>query len=182
MWSQGGRAHTRQQSADGTASGDNAVLTEDEKREIAREVGRSHDPRAACIGALRVVQAHRGWVSDESLHGVAALLGMSPSELEGVATFYNLVFRHPVGKHVLKVCDGAVCWILGGQTLMEYLEQRLGVRAGGTSDDGVFTLLPICCVGDCDHAPVMMVDSTMIRNLTPQVVDEVLARYRARAG
>lgn len=156
------------------------MLTEDEKREIEREMSISHDPRAACIGALRIVQAHRGWVSEEAAREVAALLDMTTDELDGVTTFYNLIFRHPVGKHVIKVCDGAVCWMLGGQSLMEYLEGRLGAKAGGTSDDGVFTLLPICCVGDCDHAPVMMVDDAVVRHLTPELIDQVLARCRAQ--
>jgi len=152
------------------------MLSDREKREIEEEIANSRDPRAACIGAMGIVQARRGWVSEEAISDLAPLLEMTVDELEGVATFYNLIFRHPVGKHVLKVCDGAVCWILGGQSLMEYLEQKLGVKAGGTTADGVVTLLPICCVGDCDHAPVMMVDDIMIRNLTPERIDELIAR------
>jgi len=150
------------------------MLTDDEKREIEAEVAGSHDRRAACIGALKIVQAHRGWVPDEALRDVAALLDMTPDELEGVATFYSLIFRHPVGKRVLKVCDSVVCWALGGQSLMQHLEQRLGIKAGGTTADGRFTLLPICCLGDCDHAPVMMVNDTLVRNLTPELLDQML--------
>jgi NADH-quinone oxidoreductase subunit E len=76
---------------------------------------------------------------------------------------------------VLKVCDGVVCWMLGSQSLLQHLEQRLGIKAGETTPDGRFTLLPSCCLGDCDHAPVMMVNDTLIRNLTPEVLDQVLA-------
>jgi len=103
------------------------------------------------------------------------MLGMTPDELDAVATFYNLIYRHPVGKHVVKVCDGAVCWILGSQNLMEYLEQKLGIKSGETTADGMVTLLPICCVGDCDHAPVMMVDDALVRDLTPERIDQLIA-------
>lgn len=152
------------------------MLTAEERRDIESEMAASWDKRAACIPALRAVQAHRGWVSDESIRDIAAMLDMSADELDGVATFYNLIYRHPVGKHVVKVCDGAVCWILGGQNLMQYLEQKLGVESGGTTADGLVTLLPICCIGDCDHAPVMMVDDTIIRGLTVERIDELIAR------
>jgi len=150
------------------------MLSEDELREIEEQIATSYDARAACIPAMRVVQAHRGWVSDEALQDLARLLKMTPEELDGVATFFNLIFRHPVGRHVLKVCDGAVCWALGSQSLMEHLEQKLGVKSGGTTADGRFTLLPICCVGDCDHGPAMMVDDKLVRNVTPEMVDELI--------
>jgi len=158
------------------------VLTDGEKREIEAEVARSYDSRASCIGAMRIIQSRRGWVSDEAMSDLAAALDMTMEELEGVATFYNLIFRHPVGKHLVKVCDGAVCWILGSQGLMQYLEEKLGVKAGETTPDGLVTLLPICCLGDCDHAPVMMVDDTTIRNLTPELIDGLIARKFEVAG
>lgn len=151
------------------------MLTDQERQEIEAEVARSFNRRAACVGAMRIVQARRGWVSDEAMGDLAEALTMTADELEGVATFYNLIFRRPVGKHVVKVCDGAVCWMLGGQSLMQHLETQLGIKAGGTTADGLVTLLPICCVGDCDHAPVMVVDDTMVRDLTPEKIDELIA-------
>ncbi len=151
------------------------MLSEAEKAEIQAEIAGSYDARAACIGALKIVQAHQGYVSDEALREVAALLEMTPEELDGVATFYSLIFRRPVGKHILKVCDSITCWIMGGETVMQYLEKRLGIRAGETTPDGRFTLLPICCLGDCDHAPAMMLDDTLIGNLTPELLDKIIA-------
>jgi len=151
------------------------MLTADEKTEIESELKASLDRRGACISALRTVQSHRGYISDETLREVAGFLAMTPDELEGVATFYNLIFRRPVGRRVLKVCDGVVCWMLGSESLLHHLEHRLGVKAGETTADGRFTLLPICCLGDCDHAPVMMVNDTLIRDLTPELLDRVLA-------
>jgi NADH-quinone oxidoreductase subunit E len=151
------------------------MLTSEEKTEIQQEIEASLDRRSACISALRIAQEHRGYISDETLREVAGFLEMTPDELDGIATFYNLIFRRPVGRRVLKVCDGVVCWMLGSQSLLNHLEQRLSIKAGETTPDGRFTLLPICCLGDCDHAPVMMVNDTLIRNLTPELLDQILA-------
>ena len=151
------------------------MLTDAERSDIESRIAESWDKRAASVPALRALQAHRGWVSDEAIRDVAAMLEMTSDELDAVATFYNLIYRHPVGKHVVKVCDGAVCWILGSQNLMEHLEQKLGIKSGETTADGMVTLLPICCVGDCDHAPVMMVDDALVRDLAPERIDQLIA-------
>jgi len=152
------------------------MLSDIEKQQIEAEMASFSKRRSACVGALKVVQTRRGHVSDEAMRDLAELLRMTPDELEGVATFSNLIFRHPVGQKVLKVCDSVVCWALGGQSLMEHLEQRIGIRAGETTADGRFTLLPICCLGDCDHAPVMMVNDEIVHEVTPQVLDEILSK------
>jgi NADH-quinone oxidoreductase subunit E len=158
------------------------VLTSEERAEIEAEAGHYPTRKALCIEALEVVQRHRGWVSDDALRDVGALLGMTPDELDGVATFYNLVFRKPVGRHVALYCDSVSCWIMGANRLREHLCQRLGVAPGGTTSDGRFTLLPVVCLGACDHAPAMMVDGDLHLDLDPAVdpakVDAVLERYR----
>ncbi len=133
--------------------------------------------RAACIEALKVVQQHRGWVSDEALDDVAELLEMTPDELDGVATFYNLIFRKPVGRHVILICDSVSCWIMGYDNLRDHLKSRLGIDLGGTTPDGRFTLLPSVCLGACDHAPVMMIDDDLHLDLTPERIDQILAGY-----
>ena len=150
------------------------MLTDIKKREIKAEIEENHDRRSACVNILKMMQQHHRYVSDQMLHELALLLEMTADELEGVATFYNLIFRHPVGEYVLKVCDSVVCWSLDGQSLMEYVEQRLGIKAGETTQDGRFTLLPCCCLGDCDHAPVMMVNDELIRHVTPQLINEII--------
>jgi NADH-quinone oxidoreductase subunit E len=151
------------------------TLSDHERTEIEAEIARGFEPRAAAIGALRAVQAHRGWVSDEALVEVAGLLGMSPAELESVATFYSLIFRRPVGRKVLLVCDSMVCWSLGAESLLAYLERRLGVQAGETTADGEFTLLRVACLGDCDHAPCLMVNQTQVRDVDEAVLDRILS-------
>ncbi len=154
------------------------MLTQEEKQEIEAELPRYPNKKAVCIDAMKIVQRHRGWVSDESVRDIAELLGMSPDELDGVATFYNLIFRKPVGRHVIMFCDSISCWIMGCDRVREHLRQRLGVEPGGTTPDDRFTLLPIVCLGACDHAPVMMVDWELQEDLDPQKIDNLLERYR----
>jgi len=154
------------------------VLSDEERREIESEVAIYPQKRAACIEALKVVQQHRGWVSDEALDEVAELLEMTPDELDGVATFYNLIFRKPVGRHVILICDSVSCWIMGYDNLRGHLRSRLGIDLGETTADGRFTLLPSVCLGACDRAPVMMVDDDLHLDLTPERIDQILAGYK----
>jgi NADH-quinone oxidoreductase subunit E len=154
------------------------MLSDVERREIEAELQHYERKRAACIEALKIVQRHRGWVSDEGIHDLAALLEMTPDELDSVATFYNLIFRKPVGRHVVLLCDSVTCWIMGYEQLRERLTARLGVDLGETSADGQFTLLPIACLGACDHAPALMIGDELYRDLTPERLDDVLDRYR----
>ena len=154
------------------------MLSEEEKREIEVEFPRYEQRRAVCIEALRVVQKHRGWVCDEALREVAAFLEMTPDELDNVATFYNLIFRRPVGRHVILICDSVSCWIVGYERIREHLTMRLGVQLGETTADGRFTVLPIVCLGTCDHAPAMMIDEDLHRDLTPEKIDVILANYQ----
>jgi NADH-quinone oxidoreductase subunit E len=153
------------------------MLTTEEKKEIEAEFPRYEQKRAACVEALKIVQRHRGWVSDEVLIAVAEFLEMTPAELDAVATFYNLIFRKPVGKHVILVCDSVSCWIMGYERILQYLQERLGIVLGETTADGVFTLLPIVCLGACDQAPAMMIDDELYGNLDPAKIDEILANY-----
>jgi NADH-quinone oxidoreductase subunit E len=153
------------------------MLTDDERTEIEQELKPYPTKQAACVEALKVIQRRHGWVSDEHLQGVASLLGMTVDDLDGVATFYSLIFRKPVGRHVALVCNSVSCWMLGSQALCTHMEQRLGVALGGTTQDGRMTLLPVVCLGACDHAPVMMVDTDLHRDLDREKVDRILERY-----
>jgi NADH-quinone oxidoreductase subunit E len=154
------------------------MLTAQEINEIEQEA--AHYPRrdAVSIDALKIVQRHRGWVSDESLRDIAENLGMSPTDLDSVATFYNLIFRRPVGRHVIMVCDSVSCWIMGCERMQQHLENRLGIGLGETTPDNRFTLLPIVCLGCCDHAPAMMVDGDLHGDLDPQKIDTELEKYK----
>lgn len=154
------------------------MLTDDERREIEVEMTRYPTRQAVCVHAMKIVQRHRAWISDESLRDIAGLLHMTVDELEGVATFYNLIFRRPVGRHVILVCNSVTCWMLGANQVRERLSAASGAGVGATSADGRFTLLPIVCLGACDHAPAVMIDADLHADINPTQVSELLARYR----
>jgi NADH-quinone oxidoreductase subunit E len=157
------------------------LLTHDEIHEIEHE--KTYYPYTQAVGleALKIVQKYQGWVSDESLLAVAEYLDIPPDDLEGVATFFNLIYRRPVGKNVILFCDSVACWMLGCDSLKDYITQKLGIDYGQTTSDNLFTLIPVPCLGDCDKAPVMMVGNEHFRNLTPEKIDQIIADYRARA-
>ena len=159
---------------DETAAG---ALTEEERREIEHELAHYPNKRAACIDALKIVQSRRGWVSDGALRGVASALEMSAEELDSVATFYNLIFRRPVGRHVAFVCDSISCWVCGGEATRQELEKKMGAKLGQTSADGRFTLLPICCLGACDKAPTVLIDGDLHERVSGAAIDSILERY-----
>lgn len=153
------------------------MLTDEEKREIERLAAENGHYGGASIDALKVVQKHRGWVSDEALRDVAAALRMTPAELDKIATSWTLIFRRPVGKHVVLFCDSVSCWITGSDALQTHLEKRLGIPLGGTSADGAFTLLPMACLAACDLAPCMMIDEELYGPLTAEGMDRVIESY-----
>jgi NADH-quinone oxidoreductase subunit E len=153
------------------------MLTEEEKREIEAELAHYSHKQAVCVDAMKIVQEHRGWVSDESLRDIAELLDMTTDELEGVATFYNLIYREPVGKHVIMLCNSVSCWIMGYEQIRKQLNERLGIDLGETGADNRFTFLPIVCLGTCDHAPAMMIDKDLHRDLEPAKLDAILEQY-----
>jgi len=153
------------------------MLTREELTEIEAELTHFEQKRSACIEALKTVQRYRGWVSDESLSDLADFLEMTVDELDGVATFYNLIFRKPVGRHVILVCSSVSCWVMGYDQVVRQMSERLGITLGETTSDGRFTLLPNVCLGACDHAPALMIDDDLHEDIDPQRIDEILARY-----
>lgn len=149
-------------------------LSEEEIAEMETEISHYEYPQAASIEALKIVQKYRGWVSDESLRAVARLLHMSAEQLDGVATFYSLIFRRPVGENVLMVCDSISCWMLGGEHVRDRIRSVLGIEYGETTPDNKFTLLPVTCQGACDCAPVMLKNMHLHTHLTPDNVEQLL--------
>jgi NADH-quinone oxidoreductase subunit E len=154
------------------------MLSDEERREIEAELPRYEQKRALCIEAMRIVQRHRGWVSDESIQDIAQFLELTPDELDSVATFYNLIYRKPVGRHVIMLCDSVSCWIMGYERVREQLKARLGIDFGETTPDDRFTFLPIVCLGTCDHAPAMMVHDDLYGDLDAGKIEGILERYR----
>ena len=141
---------------------------------LARQYERDAAPASRRYGSFSVRTA--GYRT-RRLRDVARLLEMSPDELDGVATFYNLIFRRPVGRHVILICDSVSCWIMGYEALRDAFHTRLGVRLGETTADGRFTLLPIVCLGACDHAPTIMIDDDLHRDVDAARFDSLLEQY-----
>jgi len=153
------------------------MLTDEERQAVEKEVADCECLQSASVEALQALQRIRGWISDEAIRDVAPLVGMSPEELDGVATFYSFVFRRPVGRHLIFLCDSLTCYIMGHENILEHVSQRLGIGMGETTPDNRFTLLPVSCMGLCDHAPAMMIDENLYGDLDSVKVDEILEKY-----
>lgn len=154
------------------------MLSEEEIKSIDLEVSNVPNRSAAAIEALKIVQQHRGWISDESLVEIAAYIDISVEELDSLATFYNLIFRKPVGRNVILLCDSVSCFVMGYGDIYEHLQKRLQIKFGETTTNGRFTLLPNACLGTCDHAPAMMINHHLYRDLTIEKLDGILEEYK----
>jgi NADH-quinone oxidoreductase subunit E len=151
------------------------------RAEIERARGRYPHPRSAVLPSLWAVQHELGWLPPEAMAEVAELLGLAPSEVQAVATFYSMYFKHPPGQHHILVCVNAACALRGADEIAAYIEQRLGCPSGTTTADGMFTWeSTIECLGGCGGAPMMQVDHHFEENLTPERIDAILERVAAQ--
>lgn len=153
------------------------MLSDALKREIESHIHEPEHRAAACTEALRIVQRERGWIDDESIRDIADFLAMTPHELDGVATFFNLIHRRPVGRNVIRICASVSCWVMGYDNLRETLQRKLNIKLGETTADRRFTLLPNQCLGCCDHAPALTINGELHRDVNPENIDEILDRY-----
>ncbi len=136
-------------------------------------------PAAITIDALMICQRERGWISDETLAAIAKFIGISISDLDSVATFYNLIFRQQVARIVLHPCNGMACQLLGSDKIEEKISQYLGICAGETDNDKQFTLVPLPCLGACDKAPIMIADRKLFQLMEidkiPQILQQLIS-------
>ena len=153
------------------------MLSAIEIEQITHELQQVPLKKAACIEALKIVQQQRRWISDESVADIAGILEMSAAEVDSVATFYNLIFRQPVGRHVILLCDSISCYVMGYTKIRQALMEMLQIKYGQTTADERFTLLPNACLGTCDHAPAMMIDNDLYRDLTADGLQQILDQY-----
>jgi len=135
-------------------------------------------PQEAAIDVMYALQQHYGYLCDEAIQYAATLLAMTPLELESLATFYDYLYRRPVGRYVIHVCDSVICWMFHQDSIFDYLCRTLGVPPGGTTEDGLFTVLPAACIGNCHNAPTMLINGRFYDRLTPDRIDAVLAELR----
>ena len=157
------------------------LLSPKEIAELQGQIAAVHEPRELIIEVLQAVQKNHGWVPDAGVELAAKLLGLSPLQVDEVATFYDKIYRSPVGRKVIHVCDSICCWSRGAETVYGHLQQVLGIVPGETTNDGFFTLLPTCCLGACDKAPAMRIGDRLYGELTVERVNTILADERQEA-
>ena len=157
------------------------MLPKELKKTLAEKITQADHPREMVVDVLLTLQDHHGFLSDDAVEAAAALLGMSPLEVEELATFYTFIYREPVGKYVIHVCDSVICWMDGYEFLKDYLCKKLDIAVGATTADGLFTLLPVCCIGYCDLSPAMLINRKVYGHLTPQKIDEILEKLKSKA-
>jgi NADH-quinone oxidoreductase subunit E len=157
------------------------MLPEELKSSLKKKISLAEHPRELVVDVMFAIQDHFGFLSDEALEEAAVLLGMTPLEMEELATFYTFIFREPVGKYVIHVCDSIICWMDGYESIRDYLSQKLGIKMGETTSDGLFTLLPVCCIGYCDRSPAILINRKVYGPLTPEKLDNILEELRTEA-
>lgn len=138
------------------------------KQELEHRISTALTNREAALDVMKELQRHYGWLTDEAVAEAAGLLGLSALEVEELATFYEMIYRRPVGRHVVHVCDSISCWAMGGETLLAALGEHLGITAGETTSDGTVTLLPCSCLGNCGEAPCLMIGEEQYGRMTPE--------------
>jgi NADH-quinone oxidoreductase subunit E len=153
-------------------------LSDKLKEKINEIVSKSETRQSALIPILHEVQSEHGWVSNESMKEVAALLGIPPASVQNVATFYTMFFTKPVGQHTLWLCRTLSCALRGAEQVEHYLSEKLQIRTGETTTDGNFTLLEAECLASCGTAPVMLIDDELHENLTKKKIDEIVEKLR----
>ncbi|MDP9019412.1 MAG: NAD(P)H-dependent oxidoreductase subunit E [Actinomycetota bacterium] len=148
--------------------------------ELARTIiSRYPRPRSALIPLLHVAQQQEGWVSAEAMTHIAELLDLAPAEVLGTASFYGMFKREPVGRYVVSVCTNISCLLLGGEELLEHCERTLGVKAGATTSDGMFTLEDVECIAACTDAPCLQVNYRYFLRISHDEVDALVDDLRA---
>jgi NADH-quinone oxidoreductase subunit E len=148
---------------------------------IQRHRDRYPQPKSAILPSLWEVQYAEGWVTEEGMALIAEVLGLAPSEVQAVATFYSMYFQRPPGRHSLLVCVNVACALRGADETADYIEEKLGTPPGTTTADGAFTWdATIECLGACGYAPMMQIDHVFHEFLTPEKIDRILGAVAAQ--
>ena len=154
------------------------MLPKELKKSLVEKISHADLPRELVVDVMLALQDHYGYLSDEAVEEVAVLLGMTPLQVEEVATFYTFTYREPVGRYVIHVCDSVICWMDGYESLKDYLCKKLAIDVGATTADALFTLLPVCCIGYCDLSPAMLINRKVYGHLTPEKIDSILEKLK----
>lgn len=149
-------------------------LTKESQDKITAILAKYPNKAAGLLPALYIVQAQEGWVSDEAMSAVARICEVPEVRAREVATFYTMYNKKPVGKYHVQVCSNIACSLMGSNHIYEYLAEKLGIMAGETTKDKLFTLSKVECLGSCGTAPMMQVNDHFYEDLTPEKVDKIL--------
>lgn len=148
--------------------------------ELALEIiGRYPRPKSALIPLLHLAQEQDGWVTDDAMVHLAELVGVTPAEVLGTCSFYEMFKREPVGKYLVNICHGVACSVMGADDLIAYAEDALGIKAGSTTADGVITLERAECQAACTEAPCLQVNYRYRYRVTDEDFDGLIASLRA---
>jgi len=148
--------------------------------DLAREIiGRYPRSRSALIPLLHVAQEQDGWVTEDAMAHIAELLDLTPAEVLGTCSFYEMFKREPVGTYLVNVCEGITCMLLGAEELVHHAEQKLGINVGATTEDGMFTLQAVECIAACDGAPCLAVNYRYQTDVSHAGFDELIDDLRA---
>lgn len=134
--------------------------------------------KGVLIPLLQDIQKEYGYVPEEAVDLVAKELNIFPVDIYGVLTFYTQFYLTPRGKHTIRVCQGTACHVMGGKEILDYLSTKLRIKDGETTEDGMFSLERVACLGCCGMAPVVQVDDDFYGNCTIQMMDEMLKKYK----
>src|SRR5262249_14303907 len=152
------------------------------QRDVQEIAERYPDSRSAVLPALRMAQErHGGWLPGDALREAADVLDLTPAYCQAVASFYDMLHLEPVGRHMLEICTNLSCALVGAQRVVEAFESALGIRAGGTTEDGEITFRAVECLGGCGYAPVVAVDSRYRHNVTPEDAAAIVEEIRGAA-
>ena len=151
-----------------------------ERVALAQEImGRFPVPRSALVPLVHLAQEQDGYVAEDAMEHIAELIGCTPAEVYGTATFYEMFKFEPVGRYCVNICTNISCQLLGAWELLEHAEEALGVKAGGTTADGTFTLEEVECIAACTEAPALQVNYRYRHKVTPMAFDQLVADLRA---
>ncbi len=158
-----------------------ARFTPENEALAQRIIARYPRPKSATIPLCHLAQEQDGWLSEDAMAHVAELVGCSPAEVLGTASFYEMFKLHPVGRYCLNVCTNISCQLLGGEELLHHAEQTLGIRAGGTTEDGMITLEDVECIAACTEAPAVQANYRYFHQVTAEELDQLIADLRSGA-
>jgi NADH-quinone oxidoreductase subunit E len=156
-----------------------AHLTPDNRERAAAIVALYPHKRSALLPLCHLAQAQDGWLTPEAIEDIAGLLDLSPAEVEGTASFYDMLHTEPVGRYLVDICTNVACMLAGAYDLLAHAEERLGVPPGETTPDGLFTLEEAECVADCANAPCVQVNHRFFGRVDAAAFDALVEDLRA---